>query len=424
MTHGNLREYSIFITNLCAISRFLLEKAPDLYPDVRGYVKSQMESGDALLNFILKGPSIIPPGRLHSLWSTEDPKVSANEPDSAEQQPAASYSVTPMAQQPATIARPEGIEGQSTYLDHPPQAPSITQAAPAGTSQRPVLTGSAPANQQTGQQPLQWQASGSAPPRQDVAGLNFTSYGQQPPLASTTGPASALVRPNSQPTSHVASAVQLGQAPQCTSDAVHQSSSAVPPFPTPAPLQAPRNSHPNVNPGIQPGIPQSLQMHATHQPQPTPLNFAPIQSQVPAVHPASTQGHAGQSGSQGWPVGGLSQLPSQITQVQPGPVVSHSSVPPTAAPPGQQWTTNLVGPAQMPGQVTTSAQQGNAMVPTQSLPQIQAAYSQPGSLNMLAQPPAAQSQASTAPNPFWAGQSQENMSENDFLLGDLPSVFQ
>lgn len=401
----------------------MLEKAPDLYQDVRGYVKSHMESGDALLTFILKGPSTIPPGRQQSLWSTEYPKMSANEPDSAEQQLVASYSVTPTAQ-PATIARPEDIERQP--LDNTPQAPSTTQAALSGTSQRPALTGSAPAHQQTGQQPLQWQASGSAPPRQDVSGLNFTLYGQQPPPTSTTGPASALVGPNSQPTSHVAS-VQLGQAPQCTSDAVHQSSSAVPPFPAPAPLQAPRNSHPNANPGIQPGIPQSLQRHATHQPQPTPQNFVPIQYQVPAVNPASTQGHAGQSGSQGWPVGGLSQLPSQTTQVHPGPVVSHSSVPSTAAPPGQQqWTTNLVGPAQMPGQVTTSAQQGNAMVPTQSLPQVQAAYSQPGSLNMLTQPPAAQPQTSTAPNPLWAGQPQENMnvSESDFLLGDLPSVFQ
>lgn len=387
--------------NLCAISRYLLEKEPGLIPDVRDYVKGHMESGDALLHFILKGPR---PGRLHPFWSTEYPKVSADEPDSAEQQPAASYSVTPMAQQSATIARPEGVEGQSTHPNHPSQAPPTTQAAPAGT----------------GQQPLQGQASGSAPPRQDVAGLNFSSYGQQPPLVSTTGPATALVGPNSQPTSHVASAVQLGQAPQCTSNAVHQSSSAVPPFPAPAPLQAPRSSHPNVNLGIQPGIPQSLQMHATHQQQPTSLNL--IQSQMPAAHPASTQGHAGQSGSQGWPVGGLSQLPSQVTQAQPGPVVSHSSVQPTAAPPGQQWTTNLIGPAQMPSQVTTSAQQGSAMVPTQSLPQIQAAY-QPGPLNMLAQPPAAQSQASTAPNSFW-GQPQENMSESDFLLGDLPSVFQ
>lgn len=418
MTHGNLREYSIFITNLCAISRYLLVKAPNLYADVQDYVNRDIEYSDALLTFILKGPhpSLIPQGRLPSLWNAEDPKVPTNEPSSANQQPAASSSVAPMVQRPATIARLEGVEGQSACPD-PPQAPPITRAAPEGTMQRPVLTGSAPARQWIGQQPLQGQASsGPVPPSQGATGLNIASYGQQPLPISSTGPASALVGPNSQLTNHRMSAAQQGQAPQCTLDAVQQRSGTVQPFPASAPLQAPRNSHPNVNPGIQPGMPQSLQMHATHQPQPAPLNFAPPQSQVPAVHPASMQGHTFQSGRQGWPVSGLSQLPSQVAQAQPGPVVSHSSVQPTAAPPGQQWATNLAGSAQMQGQITTSAQQGNPML--QSLPQAQATYSQPGPLDMLAQPPAALTQADTA---LWPGQSP---TENDILLGDLPSVFQ
>lgn len=79
----------------------------------------------------------------------------------------------------------------------------------------------------------------------------------------------------------------------------------------------------------------------------------------------------------------------------------------------------------MPSQLLTSAQQGNAMVLTQSLPQVQAAYSQPGLLNMPAQSSVAQSQTDTVPNLLWPGQSQKSIAENDFLLlGEIPPMFQ
>lgn len=397
-----------------------MDNAPGLYPGVSDYVKRHIEFGDALLTFILEGPhhSMIPQGRLPSFWDTGYPKIPANEPDPAKQQPAAPSLGTSMAQQQQsdTSIHPGGIEGQPNRPDHPTQVPQTSPNATAKAIQQPVLTGNTPAYQQTGQQPLQGQAS-SRPVAlsQGIAGPNFTSYGQQPPLASITGPGSDLTGPNSLPAGQVTSAAQLGQASQCNS--------AVQPYPAPTA----HAQHPNrlvMNSGVQPGIARPSQMHAAHQLQPTALNFAPVHSQLPALHPASTLAQASQPAGLGWPVNGLSQLSSLVTQAQSSPTISHSSIQPIAPSSGQQWPTNPVGPTQIPSQVAPSAQQGNATVLAQSVPQMQAAYGQPGPLNMLAQPSAAQSQAETAPNPLWPGQSQEgNLPENDFLsLGDLPPV--
>lgn len=100
-------------------------------------------------------------------------------------------------------------------------------------------------------------------------------------------------------------------------------------------------------------------MHAAHQPQPTPLNIAPVQSQAPAIHLTSMQGLTGQAG-QGWPVSGLLQPSSHGSQAQSGPVVSRDGVQPTAVLPSHKWALNPAGSTQMPNQVPT--QQGNAMV--------------------------------------------------------------
>lgn len=81
-----------FITNLCVICRYLLGEAPSLYPGVKDYVGKHVESGDALLTFILKGPhpSIIPQGRLPSLWTRKIQKslqMSVIQQNSSPQQP-------------------------------------------------------------------------------------------------------------------------------------------------------------------------------------------------------------------------------------------------------------------------------------------------------------------------------------------------
>lgn len=177
---------------------------------------------------------MIAQNHLPTLWSTEDLKEPVNKPNSPNQLLAPSSSDTPMARQPATMVHPEGIEGRPTYTDHSSQAPQITQAAPAETIQRPVLPGSAPTHQETGQQPTQEQAhSGTAPQIQSTAGLHFTSYGQQPPLVSTTGPASAPMGPNLLPSGHSTAAVQPHQPSSYTFDAAHQSSTTQP-FPVSA----------------------------------------------------------------------------------------------------------------------------------------------------------------------------------------------
>ena len=377
-----------------------------------------MESGDALLTFIRHGPhpGMIAQNHLPTLWSTEDLKEPANKPNSPNQLLASSSANTPMARQPATMAHPEGVEGRLTYTDHSPRAPQTTQAVPAGIIQRPVLPGSAPTHQETGQQPTQGQSpSGTAPEIQSTAEPIFTSYGQQPPLVSTTGPASAPMGPNLPPIGHSTSAVQPRQPSSYTFDAAHQRS-AVQPFSVPTTQHAQQSSGSVVNSGVQPAMAQPFQMHAAHPPQPTPPNVAPIQSQAPAIHPASMQRHTGQAGP-GWPVGGLSQPQLQGIQAQSGPAVSRDGVQPSAVLPGHQWALNPGGSTQMPNQVPT--QQGNAMV--QSLPQVQAAYGQSGPLNMPAQLSAAQGQTDAAPNPLWPDQSQ--VTENDLLSLGIPSMF-
>ena len=172
-----------------------------------------------------------------------------------------------MARQPATMAHPEGVEGRLTYTDHSPRAPQTTQAVPAGIIQRPVLPGSAPTHQETGQQPTQGQSpSGTAPEIQSTAEPIFTSYGQQPPLVSTTGPASAPMGPNLPPIGHSTSAVQPRQPSSYTFDAAHQRS-AVQPFSVPTTQHAQQSSGSVVNSGVQPAMAQPFQMHAAHPPQ-------------------------------------------------------------------------------------------------------------------------------------------------------------
>ena len=83
---------------------------------------------------------------------------------------------------------------------------------------------------------------------------------------------------------------------------------------------------------------------------------------------------------------------------------------------GQQWVTNPIESTQMPSQDTMSAQQGNAMGPTQPPPIPWRLYSQPGPFNMLAQPSAAQSRADTAPNILLPGQTLESVPENGLFL--------
>lgn len=193
-------------------------------------------------------------------------------------------------------------------------------------------------------------------------------------------------------------------------DAVHQGIGAVHPSPAPVPLQAPHSSHPDVNLGVQPGMTQPLQLHAANKGQLTPLHFAPIQPQMPAVHLASRRGmpvNQLQLVKDGLPAGCCN-----CHHMSPKPVQSS----PHPASSGQQWATDPAGSTQMPSQDTMSAQRGNAMVPTQSPPIFWRLYSQPGPFNMLAQPSAAQSRADAAPNILLPGQTLESVPENGLFL--------
>lgn len=92
----------------------------------------------------------------------------------------------------------------------------------------------------------------------------------------------------------------------------------------------------------------------------------------------------------------------------------------TTFPHGPLRAMNPAGLTQMSSQATAPAQQGNA---TQSSSQV---YGQSGPLHMFTQPPVARSQAGTESTSLWPGPSQEeHMPGNEnFQLGDLPSVFQ
>lgn len=236
-------------------------------------------------------------------------------------------------QRPAALARSEDAEGQFARPDHPPQAPQTTQAASVGTILRLALTGGAPAHQQTGG------TTGPSPP----VHLRCCLSGQQ----------------------HCS----IVPCVNSTASSTYQSSHCEPGIPA-------RNGTAASDARW-----SSVTAHS--------LNFDPMQSQTPAVHLHPHSCTPVNQLVKGWTVSGLSQLPSQVAQPQPGPTVSNSSVQPIAFAAGQQWVTNPIGSTQVSNQVTASAQPGNTTLPTQSLSQTQGAYAQPGQLHMFSQPSAA-----------------------------------
>ncbi|OJJ84754.1 uncharacterized protein ASPGLDRAFT_35225 [Aspergillus glaucus CBS 516.65] len=415
VTQGNLRQYSIFITNLCAIAKFCLERTPSLLPEVEAYMGKHEESGHALLTFILEGPhsSLIPQKDPPSPWKKTSSKGPATEPNPAKQQPEASSSGTPVGQQQSVImACLKGAEGQSSCPDRPPQAIQTDPTGLTGAVQRPAPAYSAPIHQQTYQQPLQEHTlNGQMSPTQGAAGLNFTSYRQQPPLELTTASEPALVpalgEQNPLPTGQFPSTVQPGKVSQYASNAVHQgSSNTAQLFPASSTVQqAPHDSHPVVNHGAQPVMAQPFEMHDAEQSHATPLNFAPKQPQTPATHPASIQVDDDPLASLGWAIDGQSQVPPLTMQSKQGPAVLNSSAQqPTTFPSGPQRTTNPPSSTQISNQATAPVQQGNIAYPTQALFQ---AHGQPETLHMLARSFVTQPQTGTAPNPLWSGPSQE-----------------
>lgn len=374
-----------------------------------------MESGHALLTFILEGPhsSLIPQKDPPSPWNKASSKGPATEPNPAKQQPEASSSGTLVGQQQSVImACLEGAEGQSSHPNRPPQAIQADPTALTGAVRRPALAYSAPIHQQTYQQPLQEHTlNGRMTSTQGAAGPNFTSYRQKPPLglatASEPALAPALGEQNPLPTRQLPSTVQPGQVSQYASNAAHQGSS------NPAQLlpasstvqQAPNGSHPVVNPGAQPVMAQPFQMHNAEQSHAIPLNFASKQPQTPATHPASTQVHADPMVVLGWAIDGQSQVPPLTMQSQQDPAVLNSSAQqPTTFPAEDQRATNPPSSTQILSQATAPVQQRNITYPTQALFQ---AHGQPEPLHMFAQSFVTQPQTGTAPNPLWPGPSQE-----------------
>ncbi|BCR83563.1 uncharacterized protein ACHE_10965S [Aspergillus chevalieri] len=384
LTEGEHRKYWIFITNICAISRFCLETVPDLKTEVKNYVK-HMELGDALLAFILDGPhpSLLPQNSIPSPWNKANSKGPATEPNLVKQQPEASGSSTPVGQQQSVdMAYLEGAKGQSTRLNHPPQ-----------TVQRPVLADSAPIHQPSNQQPPQEHSlNEQLSPTQGTAGPKFTSFRQQPPSGLNTASAPALAQAtgeqNSLPTTQFPFTVQPGQVSQYASNTINQgSSNPVQPLPTSSTVQQfPQGSHPVMNPGVQPLMAQPFQMHNAQQSHATPLNVASKQLQTPAAHPVPTQVHSGQPTGLGW--AGQSQVPPPTMQSHQGPVVPSNGSQPTTFFPGSQWATIPPGFTQTSSQGTVPVQQGSITLPTQALSQP---HGQPGT-NMFTQPPATQSQ--------------------------------
>ncbi|ODM18135.1 hypothetical protein SI65_06006 [Aspergillus cristatus] len=410
VTKGTSRKYWIFITNICAITRFCLEKAPNIRSNVKDYVK-HMELGDALLAFILDGPhpSLLPQNGLPPPWNKANSEGPPADPNMVKQQSEASGSGTPVAkQESAVMACLDGAEGQSTHLDDPSQA-----------IQRSALADSAPMHQQPNQQPPQEHSLNERlSPTQGTAGPNFTSFKPQPPPGLATASAPALPPapggPNPLPTTQfpfpgqpgqLGQPGQPGQVSHYASNTVSQgSSNPVQLLPTSSTVQQfSQGGHPVMNPGSQPLMAQPFQN--TQQSHATPLNVAPKQSQAPAAHPMPTQVHAGQPTGTGWI--GQSQVPPTTMQSHQGPALPSSNAQPTFFP-GFQWAANPPGLPQI-GQATVPVQQGNITLPTQVV-------SQPQGQHMFNQPPVTQSQTGNAPNPHWPS-SSENMPD-DFL--DFP----
>lgn len=177
-------------------------------------------------------------------------------------------------QRPAALARSEDAEGQFARPDHPPQAPQTTQAASVGTILRLALTGGAPAHQQTGG------TTGPSPP----VHLRCCLSGQQ----------------------HCS----IVPCVNSTASSTYQSSHCEPGIPA-------RNGTAASDARW-----SSVTAHS--------LNFDPMQSQTPAVHLHPHSCTPVNQLVKGWTVSGLSQLPSQVAQPQPGPTVSNSNVQPIA----------------------------------------------------------------------------------------------
>lgn len=346
-----------------------------------------MECGHALLTFIQEGPhpSLIPQEDLPSPWSKASLEGSATEPNSAKQQLVAPCSGTSIdEQQSVVVACLDGAEAQSTHPYHFPQALQTGPMALTGAVQHPALAESV--HQQTDQQSLREHTlNGPFFPTQGNAEPNLTS-----------------------------SAAQLGKLPQHASDAVQGNSNTTQLFPTSSTVQpVPQDSHSAVNNPA--AMVQPFQVYTVQQSPANSFNFASGQSQTPATHPVPMQVHAGQPTGPGRAVSGRPQVPPTM-QFQIGTAASNSSVQPTTFPHGPLRAVNPASATQMSSQAIAPVQQRNA---TQLSSQM---YGQPGPLHMFTQPSVAQSQAGTAPNSMWLGQSQEEHMPEYFQLGDFPSV--
>ncbi|KAE8310981.1 hypothetical protein BDV41DRAFT_356353 [Aspergillus transmontanensis] len=400
ISRGDFQEIILFMCNLCALSRFLLNKAPDLLPEAEKYVGKDLEFGRHVLNYVLKGPHNNMMRLCKQDGHGEGSDANKKRP-SYNQIALASNERQSAPTQPPKVINCEAVEG-STNSSKPSLEALQTQTAQGLSRQMSDL----PRPQTQGGIGL-YVPSVNQQGSQSVSAASFQAYqpsvlsGQQPPLPPAAAPES-------------------GNNPQMLQAAPAVSSVALPTVP---------NGH-VANPGLPPAMPQYYlpACAAQQQQQSAPINIPQMQVQVTGAQD-SVSLHSHQPTGLGWAGGVVPQPPTQVNPTQPTSAVPTASGQVTMAPPIQQWIANLNGLAPPTNQAAPSTQRG----PLTTQPGFQPQGTiQPGQLHTSAQQSSGVSQAESLANPLsntsWLGQlpfaQAESMTDNNenflTMLANLP----